>query len=62
MGGAIVSLFYDPHYHYVDYISQKVKGEVIEEAITRYGSFPVSVVVVGGKAPMHTPIVIGLVE
>lgn len=62
MGGAIVSLFYDPHYHYVDYISQKVKGEVIEEASNIFGRLPVSVVVVGGKAPMHTPIVIGLVK
>ena len=51
---------------YVDYIDQKVKGEVIEAGIiTLFGATvesPLAVVVAGGKTPLHTPIVIGLVE
>lgn len=48
-------IFYNHKYTCVDYISQKVKGEVVSET----GS--VTVVVVGGKAPLHTPVVIGFV-
>lgn len=62
MGGAITSMFIDPKYHYVDYISQKVKGEVVGAGQTIFGTLPVTVVVGGGKAPLHTPIILGLVE
>jgi hypothetical protein len=62
MGGAITSLFSDPKYHYVDYISQKVKGEVVGAGQTIFGVLPVTVVIAGGKAPMHTPIILGLIE
>lgn len=51
---------------YVDYINQKVKGDVIEAGIrTLFGETlesPLTVVVVGGKAPLHMPVVIGLVK
>ncbi|MDE7140327.1 MAG: WVD2 family protein [Treponemataceae bacterium] len=51
---------------YVDYIDQKLKGEIVEAGITTLlGTTiesPLSVVVAGGKAPLHTPVVIGLVE
>lgn len=51
---------------YVEYINQKVKGEIVEAGIsTLFGTTiesPLTVVVVGGKAPLHTPIVIGLIE
>ena len=60
MGGAIVSLFRDPHYRYVNYISQKVKGEVINAERSIFGD--ISVVVAGGKAPMYIPVILGVVE
>ena len=51
---------------YVDYIDQKVKGEILDAGIkTLLGTtieFPLAVVVVGGKTSLHTPVVIGLVE
>lgn len=50
----------------VEYINQKVKGEVVEAGLTSFFGktleVPLTVVVVGGKAPLHTPIVIGLIE
>ena len=60
MGGAITSLFSDPHYRYVNYISQKVKGEVINAERSIFGD--ISVVVAGGKAPMYIPVILGVVE
>lgn len=62
MGGAIVSLFRNPNYQLVKYINQKVKGEVIDSAQTIFGELPISVVVAGGKAPMHIPVILGVVE
>ena len=62
MGGAITSLFSDPKYHYVDYVSQKVKGEVVGAGQTVFGTIPVSIVILGGNAPLHTPIILGLIE
>ncbi|MDE5775998.1 MAG: hypothetical protein K2H67_03850 [Treponemataceae bacterium] len=51
---------------YVDYIDQKVKGDIVEAGITTlFGKTiesPLTVVIVGGSAPLHTPIVIGLIE
>lgn len=51
---------------YVDYIDQKVKGEIIEAgSISFFGQtleIPLTVVIVGGKAPLHTPVVIGLLK
>ena len=60
MGGVIVSLFRDPHYRYVNYISQKVKGEVINAERSIFGD--ISVVVAGGKAPLYIPVILGVVE
>lgn len=62
MGGAITSLFVDPQYHYVDFISQKVKGEVVGAGQTMFGTLPIAVVIAGGKPPLYTPIILGLVE
>ena len=60
MGGVIVSLFRDPHYRYENYISQKVKGEVINAERSIFGD--ISVVVAGGKAPLYIPVILGVVE
>ena len=64
MGGAVTSIFTNPKYHYVDYASQKVKGEVVAAGNTAFGNlnFPVSVVVAGGKPPMNIPVVLGVIE
>ena|SRR5574344_1555378 len=51
---------------YVDYISQKVKGEVVEAGVTNlFGQSietPLTVVVAGGKGYSKTPVVLGIVE
>lgn len=51
---------------YVDYINQKVKGEVVEAGVTNlFGQTietPITVVVAGGKGITKTPIVLGLIE
>ncbi len=51
---------------YVDYIDQKVKGEIVESGLTSFWGTtienPLTVVIVGGRAPLHTPVVIGLIE
>jgi hypothetical protein len=53
----------DPqNYHMVEYVSQKVKGEVVSAGQTIFGTLPVTVVVAGGKSPLHIPVVLGLVE
>lgn len=62
MGGALVNLFSDPHYQIVQYISQKVKGEVLNAGQTIFGITPISIVVLGGNAPLYIPIIIGIVE
>ncbi len=62
MGGAVTNIFANPEYHYVNYASQKVKGEVVAAGNTVFGNFPVSVVVAGGKSPMNTPVVLGVIE
>lgn len=50
----------------VDYIDQKVKGDVVEAGITTlFGKTiesPLNVVITGGKTALHMPVVIGLVE
>lgn len=61
-GAAVASIFENPKYHIVEYANQKVRGEVVTAGQTIVGKLPISVVVVGGKAPLHTPIVIGLIE
>lgn len=61
-GGVITSLFVDPTYHVIEYVSQTVKGEVVGASQTAFGTLPVAIVVVGGKAPLHIPLVIGLVK
>ncbi|AEJ19889.1 hypothetical protein [Gracilinema caldarium] len=61
-GGVITSLFVDPTYHVIEYASQAVKGEVVGASQTAFGTLPVAIVVVGGKAPLHIPLVIGLVK
>ena len=51
---------------YVDYINQKVKGEVVEAGVTNlFGQSietPLTVVVAGGKGYSKTPVVLGIVE
>jgi hypothetical protein len=49
-------------YHFVEYVSQNVKGEVVSAGQTILGTFPVTVVVAGGKPPLRIPVVLGLVE
>ena len=61
-GAAFTSLFGSPKYHIVEYASQKVRGEVVTAGESIMGNLPISVVVAGGKAPLYTPIVIGLIE
>jgi hypothetical protein len=60
--GAVNSLFRDPNYQVVDYVSQKVRGEVVGASQTGFGALPVTVVVAGGKDSLHTPVILGLVE
>ena len=51
---------------YVDYISQKVKGEVVEAGITDlFGKtieIPITVVVAGGKGYSKTPVILGIIK
>ena len=51
---------------YVDYISQKVKGEVVEAGVTNlFGQtieIPLTVVVAGGKGITKMPVVLGLIQ
>jgi len=61
-GGVITSLFGNPNYHVVDYVSQKVKGEVAAASQTMFGLQPITVVVAGGKPPLNIPLILGLVE
>lgn len=62
LGGAIVSLFFNPEYQYISYINQKVRGEVTSAGETIFGTLPVTVIVAGGKAPVYIPVVLGLLE
>lgn len=62
LGSALQSIFSTPEYNYVTYINQKVRGEVTSAGSTIMGQLPVSVVVIGGKAPSYIPVVLGLVE
>lgn len=51
---------------YVDYISQKVKGEVVEAGVKNYFGQriekPITVVVAGGKGITRMPVVLGIVK
>lgn len=48
---------------YVDYISQRVKGEVVEAGIKDYGiEQPITVVVAGGEGVTKIPVVLGIIE
>lgn len=62
LAAAPASIFATLQYQYVKYADQKVRGEVTSAAITAIGNWPVKVVVLGGDAPLYTPIVLGLVE
>jgi hypothetical protein len=59
--GVVTTLFRDPNYQVVDYVSQKVRGDVVGASQTGLGPAPVTIVIAGGKAPLHTPVVLGLV-
>jgi len=55
-----------PH-HLVDYVNRKVKAEIIsvvkkELGLSGVEILPISVVIAGGKAPIYTPVILGLVE
>ncbi|GHV81857.1 hypothetical protein AGMMS49991_04150 [Spirochaetia bacterium] len=53
----------DPkNYHMIEYVNQKVKGEVVSAGQTVFGTLPVTVVVAGGKPPLRIPIVLGLAK
>lgn len=54
----IMTIFGQPNYQLVSYISQKVRGEVVSSGITMFGPLPVSVVVIGGRIPT----ILGLAE
>jgi len=51
---------------YVDYVNQKVKGEVVEAGVTNlFGQTietPITVIVAGGKGVTKIPIVLGIIE
>jgi hypothetical protein len=61
-GGVIISIFANPTYHVVEYASQKVKGEVVGASQTIFGTLPVTVVIAGGRPPLRTPVILGLLE
>jgi hypothetical protein len=63
MGAAVTGIYSELKYYYVDYINQKIKGEVIIAA-QKIGALilPVTVVVAGGKAPLYIPVILGLVK
>ncbi len=52
LGGAVTSLFKDPNYVYIEYASQKVRGEAVNASQTIFGSQPVTVIVAGGSVPV----------
>jgi len=60
--GVITSLFRNPNYQLVDYVTQKVRGEVVAASQTGFGTVPVAVVIVGGNGPLRIPIILGLVD
>lgn len=47
---------------YVDYISQRVKGEVVEAGIDSFGEKPIRVVVAGGEGYSKTPVILGIIK
>lgn len=51
---------------YVDYVNQKVKGEVVEAGVTNlFGQTietPITVIVAGGKGVTKIPVVLGIIE
>ena len=51
---------------YVDYVNQKVKGEVVEAGVTNlFGQTietPITVIVAGGKSVKKIPVVLGIIE
>lgn len=51
---------------YVDYVNQKVKGEVVEAGVTNlFGQTietPITVIVAGGKSVTKIPVVLGIIE
>jgi hypothetical protein len=61
-GGVITSLLVDPTYHVVEYVNQKIKGDVVSASQTTFGTLPVKVVIAGGKPPLYIPIILGLIE
>jgi hypothetical protein len=52
----------NPTYHTVQYVSQKVRGEVANVGPSRDGSRACNVVVAGGKPPLLIPVILGVVE
>jgi len=60
--GGILSIFSEPTYHIVDYLNQKVKGEVAVASKTISGAFGLSVVIAGGEKPLYIPVILGVVE
>lgn len=54
--------FITKEYKFIKFVDERVRVEVTAAALTSFGYKSVSVVVLGGDAPMYTPIVLGLVE
>jgi hypothetical protein len=46
----------------IEYVNQKVKGEVVSAGQTIFGKLPITVIVAGGRPPLRIPVVLGLVE
>lgn len=62
LGGAATTILANPEYHYVEYANQKIRQEVTSASESILGTLPVTVIIAGGKAPMHVPVVLGLLE
>ena len=64
--GDIFFLSYQSNAVYVDYISKKIKSEVVEAGIINFMGetveTPLTVVVAGGIGYSDTPVVLGIVE
>lgn len=62
-GGSMARIGSQSNAVYVDYISQRVKGEVVEAGITDYAiEIPITVVVAGGEGYSKTPVILGIIK
>ena len=60
-GAAVSSIWENPTYNIVQYINQKVKGQVGSASHSIFGNLPVTVIVAGGSGISHTPVILGMI-